>query len=71
MTPLAERACFSQVNTPGKPPVFKYTSHAWLLDLFLDCPRHLGLACPAAESNHEVKFTGLAQNSQVDPKFAS
>ena len=35
------------VNTPGKPPVFKYTSHAWLLDLFLDCPRHLGLACPA------------------------
>eukprot|EP01050_Picozoa_sp_SAG11_P017822 SAG11_NODE_2613_length_3172_cov_2.450700_2_plen_364_part_01 len=35
------------VNTPGKPPVFKYTSHAWLLDLFLDCPRQLGLACPA------------------------
>ena len=35
------------VNKPGRPPVFKYTTHAWLLDLFFDCPRQLGLNCTA------------------------
>ena len=29
-----------------RPPVFRYTSHAWLLDIFLNCPRYLGLECP-------------------------
>ena len=33
-----------------RPPVFRYTSHAWLLDIFLNCPRYLGLECrPAGE----------------------
>ena len=35
-----------EVNRPGEPPVFRYTSHAWLLDIFLNCPKFLGLECP-------------------------
>ena len=50
-----------RVNKPGEPPVFKYTSHAWLLDLFFDCPRHLGLNCPtaaaAAAGRHQLGVT--------------
>lgn len=33
------------VNTPGEPPIFKYTSHAYLLDMFLNCPTQMGLNC--------------------------
>jgi hypothetical protein len=33
------------VNKPGRPPVFKYTSHSWLLDLFFNCPHSLGTQC--------------------------
>jgi hypothetical protein len=39
-------ATAAAVNKKGEPPVFKYTSHAWLLDIFLSCPRYLGLNCP-------------------------
>eukprot|EP01047_Picozoa_sp_COSAG01_P005439 COSAG01_NODE_185_length_22691_cov_53.142478_24_plen_206_part_00 len=44
------------VNKPGHPPVFKYTSHAWLLDLFFDCPRQLGLNCSAASGAAEGRL---------------
>ena len=33
------------VNVKGEPPIFKYTSHAYLLDMFLDCPTRVGLNC--------------------------
>ena len=33
------------MNKPGRPPVFKYTSHSWLLDLFFNCPHSLGTQC--------------------------
>lgn len=42
------------VNKPGQPPIFRYTSHAWLLDIFLNCPRHLGLQCPASAAAGEL-----------------
>lgn len=38
-------ATAAAVNRPGEPPVFKYTSHAFLLDLFFSCPTELGLSC--------------------------
>ncbi len=28
----------SYLNVPGKPPQFVFTTHAWLLDMFFDCP---------------------------------
>ena len=40
-----------------RPPVFRYTSHAWLLDLFLNCPRYLGLECPAKPAARELGVT--------------
>ena len=39
------------VNRKGQPPIFKYTSHAWLLDLFFSCPTQLGLHCNASAPN--------------------
>jgi hypothetical protein len=27
-----------RMNTPGAPPAFVFTTHAWLLDMFFDCP---------------------------------
>jgi len=36
------------VNKPGQPPVFKFTTHAWLLDMFFDCPHRFGTNCSFA-----------------------
>ena len=45
-----------EVNTPGEPPVFRYTSHAWLLDIFFNCPRFLGLECPVDSSVGDINL---------------
>lgn len=31
-----------------------YTTHAWLLSMFLDCPRGMGLACPGPFTRAKV-----------------
>ena len=41
-------ATAAAVNAPGQPPLFRYTSHAFLLDVFFDCPRRLGQNCSGA-----------------------
>ena len=51
------------VNTPGEPPVFRYTSHAWLIDLFFDCPTHLGTNCSAA-SNASAPGSGTGGSTR-------
>jgi hypothetical protein len=38
-------------NTPGKPPIFKYTSHSFLLDLFFNCPATMGLHCDEPDAD--------------------
>eukprot|EP01048_Picozoa_sp_COSAG05_P001792 COSAG05_NODE_63_length_22889_cov_41.986617_6_plen_349_part_00 len=58
-------ATAAAVNKPGQPPVFKYTSHAWLLDMFLDCPRHVGLACP--RSPPPLPGRGVGVTPDYDP----
>jgi hypothetical protein len=62
------------VNIPGQPPVFKYTSHAWLLDLFFDCPAHMGANCAlnssvSSASGVEGKRAGAAQGLEKTPDF--
>ena len=42
-------ATAAAANTPDAPPVFKYTTHAWLIDLYFDCPRRLGTNCPGGD----------------------
>jgi hypothetical protein len=37
------------INQPGAPKTFIYTTQAWLIDLFFDCPARLGLTCTGAE----------------------
>jgi hypothetical protein len=40
----------------GDPPVrFVWTAHAWLLSLFLDCPSHIGVACPSAAQQARLR----------------
>lgn len=34
---------------------FAYLTHAWLADLFLDCPAALGVACPTAADRAEFE----------------
>lgn len=34
---------------------FVYLTHAWLLDLFLDCPASIGVVCPTAEEASELE----------------
>ncbi|KAL6758170.1 hypothetical protein V8C86DRAFT_1553898 [Haematococcus lacustris] len=34
---------------------FTYTSHAWLLSLYLDCPPGLGVACPSPEQQEALR----------------
>ena len=64
-------ATAAAVNKPGEPPVFRYTSHAWLLDLFLNCPHYLGLQCSAAAANNEVNGEASAPDRLgVTPDFA-
>jgi hypothetical protein len=38
-------------NIPGKPPIFKYTSHSFLLDLFFNCPATMGLHCDEPDAD--------------------
>jgi hypothetical protein len=36
-------------------PGFRYTTHSWLLSLFLDCPPGMGLLCPNATAVEDLK----------------
>ena len=40
------------LNVPGEQPVFVYTSHAYLLDMFLNCPARMGLNCTTGAPKH-------------------
>ena len=42
------------VNKPGKPPLFKYTSHSYLLDLFFNCPKAMGLHCNEPDADDDI-----------------
>jgi hypothetical protein len=42
------------VNTPGQPPVFKYTSHSFLLGFLFNCPENLGLACQSPDADDDI-----------------
>jgi hypothetical protein len=55
------------VNKPGEPPVFVYTSHAWLLDIFLNCPRYLGLQCPTQRQQQQQQQQLLGVTPDYEP----
>jgi hypothetical protein len=60
------------VNKEGQPPVFVYTSHAWLIDIFLSCPRYLGLNCPPNGSNASSPwFPPGGRNTQQQQQLGS
>jgi hypothetical protein len=37
------------------PERYVWTSHPWLLSLYLDCPSHIGVACPSVEQQQAVR----------------
>ena len=50
------------VNRPGQAEMFKYTSHAFLIDLFLNCPTRLGLHCDEPDADDDVAYEGPSPN---------
>ncbi len=50
-----------EVNKAGEAPVFKYTTHAWLLDLFFNCPHNLGLQCEKEDAIEQSSYLSHSQ----------
>jgi hypothetical protein len=59
----------------GGPERYRYLTHPFLVSLFIDCPRHIGIACPtpadvaafdAAARAGDIVWHALPHNSQVE-----
>jgi hypothetical protein len=37
------------------PETYIWTSHPWLLSLYLDCPSHIGVVCPSTAQQQAVR----------------